>query len=111
MAGLPSRTRIALVCGITCLALSACVVTPAPGGFYVGPAVAAPPPPAQAEYYGAPPAVGYVWIGGYWNWVGGRYVWVGGHWAPPHPGYRWEARRWVRTPGGWRMAGGRWVPR
>jgi hypothetical protein len=111
MAGLAAPTRILLASVITCLALSACVVAPTPGGLYVGPAVAVEPPPPQTEYYGAPPAVGYIWIGGYWNWAGGRYVWAGGHWEAPHPGYRWEPRRWVRTSGGWRMAGGRWMRR
>jgi hypothetical protein len=106
-----TRNLLALVAlGLT-LALSACVVAPTPGGLYVGPAIAAAPPPAQVEYYGAPPVAGYFWVGGYWNWVGGRYLWVGGHWQAPRAGYRWEERHWVRGRDGWHMNGGRWVRR
>lgn len=38
----------------------------------------------RVEYRGYPPAVGYVWIDGYWNRVGARQVWVPGYWRPPH---------------------------
>ncbi len=96
------------------LTVSACVVAPAPGyyggGYYTG-AVTIAPPPAQVEVYGSPPTPGYVWLGGYWNWAGGRHVWVGGHWSAPRPGYRWEAHHWERRGDGWHMAGGRWVRR
>ena len=27
---------------------------------------------------GVAPVPGYVWFGGYWNWVGGRHVWDAG---------------------------------
>ncbi len=111
MAGSASRARNLVILAASCIALSACVVTPTPYGLYVGPAVQAAPPPPQAEYYGAPPVAGYVWIGGFWNWVGGRYAWVGGHWEAPRPGYRWEPRRWVHGADGWHMGGGRWVRR
>jgi YXWGXW repeat-containing protein len=91
-------------------ALSACVVYPA-RGYYVGPTVAIAPPAPVVETYGVAPRPGYVWIGGYWNWVGGRHVWVGGHWDAPHPGYRWEAHRWVHGRDGWHLREGRWVRR
>lgn len=92
------------------LAMGACVVEPA--RVSVGlPVVTVAPPAPVVETYGQPPAVGYVWLGGYWNWVGGRHVWVGGHWEPPHPGYRWEPHRWAREGGGWRFHEGRWVRR
>jgi hypothetical protein len=106
-----SRKRSLLAGAALCLLVSACVVAPTPGGLYVGPAIAAAPPPPQVEYYGAAPAPGFFWIGGYWNWVGGRYAWVGGHWERPRPGYRWEGRRWVHGRDGWHMNGGRWVRR
>lgn len=107
-----SRVRNLAILAASCMALSGCVVTPAPYGYgetYYGPAVTVAPPAPQAEYYGAPPAAGYIWIGGYWNWVGGRYAWVGGHWEAPRRGYHWEPRRWTRGRDGWRMSGGRWV--
>jgi hypothetical protein len=86
--------------------LSACVVAPAPG--YYGGYVAVAPPAPQVEIVGVAPAPGYVWFGGYWNWVGGRHVWVPGRWAAGRPGYRWVAHTWVHAGGGWRMSPGHW---
>ncbi|HLW24265.1 MAG TPA: hypothetical protein VKT22_07895 [Steroidobacteraceae bacterium] len=93
-------------------ALSGCyvragVAVPAPA-VYVG-AVSVAPPPPQAEVIGVPPQPGFVWIGGYWNWVGGRHVWVGGHWVAPRPGYRWVPHEWVHAEGGWRLREGHWA--
>jgi hypothetical protein len=85
-----------------------CVVAPAPG-YYSGGYVAVAPPPPQVEVYGVPPAPGYVWLGGYWNWVGGRHVWVAGHWGPGRPGYHWVPHTWVHAGGGWRMSRGHWA--
>ena len=70
--------------------VSACVVEPARGyyaggGYYTGAVTIAPPAP-QVEVYGAPPVAGYVWLGGYWNWVGNRHVWVEGRWSAPRVG-------------------------
>jgi hypothetical protein len=65
----------------------------------------APPAPVY-ETVPAAPGAGYVWVGGYYNWTGGRYVWVhghyvhhaghwcGGHWHHNHHGYYWTAGRW-----------------
>jgi hypothetical protein len=93
---------------ITALSLSACVVAPLPGYYESGPVVNVAPPPPQGEVIGVAPAVGYIWIGGFWNWVGGRHVWVHGHWDAPRPGYRWAPHRWEQAPGGWRMHPGHW---
>ena len=95
------------------LSVSACVVVPARGyyaggGYYTGAVTIAPPAP-QVEVIGAPPVAGYVWLGGYWNWVGGRHVWVAGHWSAPRAGYHWAPNRWEHRGGGWYMTGGRWV--
>ena len=89
------------------LVLAGCVVTP-PHAYYVGPTIAVAPPPPQAEIVGVAPAPGYVWIGGFWNWVGGRHVWVGGHWEEPRAGYHWVPHRWDRDGNGWRMREGHW---
>jgi hypothetical protein len=94
--------------------LAGCVVrgsvaVPAPPVVYVGGTVNVAPPPPQVEVYGAPPAVGYVWLGGYWNWVGGRHVWVGGHWEAPRAGYHWVPHAWVHAGGGWRLREGHWA--
>ncbi len=91
------------------LVLDGCVVAPAPGYYRVGTVVTVAPPPMPVEVVGVAPAPGYVWMGGYWNWVGGRHVWVAGHWGPGRPGYRWVPQHWVAAPGGWRFAPGHWA--
>lgn len=106
-----SRASVSVTLVAACIALSACVITPTPRGLYFGPLVAVAPPPARVEYYGAPPAPGYIWSGGYWNWAGNRHRWVGGHWEAPRAGYQWVPRRWVHRRNGWQMQGGRWVRR
>ena len=87
--------------------LSGCYVGPAPG--YYGGVVTVAPPAPQVEVYGVAPYPGAVWIGGYWNWVGGRHVWVGGHWDHGRPGYHWVPHAWVHEGGGWRMHQGHWA--
>jgi hypothetical protein len=75
-----------------------------------GVVVVAPPVPV-VETVGPPPTPGYIWLGGYWDWVGGRHVWVPGHWSAPRPGYRWVAHAWVHGPEGWHLREGHWVRR
>ena len=84
-----------------------CVVAPV-GPYPAGTVVGMAPPPPRVEVYGPPPVVGQIWIGGFWNWVGGRHVWVGGHWEAQRPGYYWHPHRWEPVAGGYRMAPGRW---
>jgi WXXGXW repeat (2 copies) len=93
---------------VLAVALSGCVVVP-DQGHYVGGVVLVAPPAPRVEVVGVAPNPGYVWIGGYWNWVGGRHVWVPGRWDRGRPGYHWEAHTWVREGDGWRMRPGRWV--
>ncbi len=81
---------------------------PADGGYYSGGPVAVAPPPLQTDVITVAPGPAYIWIGGFWNWVGGRHVWVGGHWAPHRPGHHWVPHQWQREGGGWRAAPGRW---
>jgi WXXGXW repeat (2 copies) len=111
MRNLRAFVRNAAIVAALSAALSACVVYPYPPAhaYYVGGPVAMAPPPPVVETYGVAPTPGYVWIGGYWNWVGGQHVWVGGHWDAPRPGYRWEPHHWVHAGDGWHLAGGRWV--
>jgi hypothetical protein len=108
---IPARARNVAAALAVGLLLSACVVTPTPYGYYAGPAIAVAPPAPQAEYYGAPPYAGAVWIGGYWNWVGGRYVWAPGRWEAGRPGYRWVPHAWVHGGGGWHFQRGYWARR
>ena len=104
--------------GVGVLALTGCVVAPVgayhgqPYGYGYGEAVGVAPPPIQGEVIGVAPFPGYLWIGGYWGWSGGRHVWNRGRWSSPREGHRWEAHRWERADrGGWRERPGRWERR
>ena len=92
------------------LLLGGCIVAPAPAPYpyYVGEPVPAAPPPPRQEVIGVAPVQGYIWIGGYWGWVGGRHTWVPGRWEAPRPGYRWVPHRWVHEGQGWREHEGHW---
>jgi hypothetical protein len=87
--------------------LVGCVVSPAPA--YYGETVQVAPPAPQVEVVGVAPAPGYVWLGGYWGWSGGRYAWNAGHWEAGRPGYHWVPHRWVAYHGGYRMQQGHWA--
>lgn len=89
--------------------LGGCVVAPAGYGYDDGAVVTVAPPAPRTDYIGVAPAPGYIWMGGYWNWVGGRHVWVGGHWSAPRPGYHWVNPRWAHARGGWRLQQGHWA--
>jgi hypothetical protein len=105
------------------LSLSACIVVPSGrhyGGYggYGGPGgnpgnpgddvVSVAPPAPQVDVVIAAPGPGYFWIGGFWNWVGGRHLWVGGHWQAHRPGYFWTPHAWQRHGQGWRARPGQW---
>jgi hypothetical protein len=89
-------------------AMSACVIATEPRHYAAGVVLVAPPSPRE-EVIGVAPVPGYVWIGGYWNWVGNSHQWVPGYWAAPHPGHVWVAHQWVRQGGGWRLVPGHWA--
>lgn len=91
--------------------LSGCYIVPAGyprGGYPAGEVVDVAPPAPQYEVVPAAPGLGYVWIGGYWNWQLGRHVWVGGRWALPPAGHTWVPHRWERGPRGWSSYPGYW---
>lgn len=91
-----------------------CVVVPGGhpygGGGQGGPVMVLPPGP-QVELIGVAPGPGFFWIGGFWNWAGGRHVWNGGHWEQNRQGQRWAPHQWHRDGSGWREAPGRWEQR
>src|SRR5208283_4213754 len=85
---LPGAARITLcaVALLPALAMtSGCVVAvrPAPAAVvYTEPqevVVTELPPAPVAEYVGAAPGPGFIWIGGYYHWSGVRWVWFRGH--------------------------------
>jgi len=105
------RLVLAAACTGTLL-MAGCVVAPVgPYYGYEGEVVQVAPPPPQTEYYGAPPVVGHIWIGGFWGWQANRHVWIGGHWEAPRPGYHWVPHAWVRQGPGWRQRPGYWERR
>ncbi len=104
----------ALLAGAS-LALAGCVVSPGrvvvqpPRVGFASEVVVVAPPAPVIETVGVAPYPGYVWVGGYWNWSGGRHVWVPGRWdAPPHPGWRWAPHHWEHVDGGYRLHEGHW---
>lgn len=116
---LPSAIRLTALA--TLAALTGCVIAPLGGPYRTMPAPYEPGPPGppgslvemappsqQYEVIPVAPAVGYVWIGGFWNWQLGHHVWVGGRWAQPPHGHHWVPHRWERTPQGWRQHPGYW---
>ena len=106
--------RVRRVLGLAMLALGAslagCVIAPYPrhADHDDGGVVVVEPPPVRIERPGPPPAVGYLWIDGFWNWSGGRHVWIPGRWEARRPGYHWEPHRWERGHRGWARRGGEW---
>ncbi len=67
------------------------------------------PPAPIIEHYGPRPRPGYVWVGGYHRWDGGRYVWTPGYWAaPPRPRAYWVPGHWAPRPGGYVFIEGHW---
>jgi len=114
----PARRAGLLAATLAAANLAGCVIAPYPARgrygaapqdpVYEGPVVNAGPPRRQNESPGYPPVRGYLWIGGFRNWTGGRHAWVRGYWAPPRVGYAWAPHRWHRYGPGWRLAPGRW---
>lgn len=106
--------RTPLLAGLAAVALalatSACVVEPARVGVRAGFVLAAPPA-VIVEERGVAPGPGFVWMDGYWNWVGDRHVWVRGHWVEGRRGYVWVPHRWVHGERGWQLREGYWRPR
>jgi hypothetical protein len=103
------RRKLSILSFTATILLAGCVVAPVPvGGPYYGEPVMVAPPSPRVEYVGPPPVAGYLWIGGYWNWVGRRHEWVPGYWSAPRPGFVWVPHRWEREGDHWRQHGGRW---
>ena len=85
--------------------VSACAAYIGGGGWVM----VAPPAPI-VEVRTAPPAMGFVWVPGFYRWDGRDYLWISGRWQrPPHRGARWEPGRWERRGNrGWHYREGRW---
>jgi len=74
------------------LALASGCVATGPGYVSGEVVVEGPPPPDIEETIVVSPGVGYVWLPGFYGWVGNRWSWTSGHWErPPRPGAFWHA--------------------
>lgn len=102
--------RLLIATFTAALLLGGCVVAPYDTYPVYGDPVYVEPPPPRIEHPGYAPAVGYLWIGGYWNWSGHQHVWIPGRWEAPRPGYRWIEPRWERDGRNWRQQRGGWQP-
>jgi hypothetical protein len=76
------------------------VTTPAQAGISIGIGITVSSAPPALPVYEQPPmpAVGYIWVPGYWAYADDGYYWVPGTWVePPYTGALW-------TPGYWGWA-------
>jgi len=68
------------------------------------------PPSGQWEG-NPPPAEGWVWRAGYYDWDGERFVWKKGEWILDKPDMDFRQYEWVEAgEGKWKLVGGDWVP-
>jgi hypothetical protein len=80
---------------------------PAPAPMPLEQVVQTAPPPVIIE--AAPvPRPGFVWVVGYWGWMGSRHMWMPGHWIVDRPGYVWVGNSWAHRGPGWRFESGHW---
>jgi hypothetical protein len=59
------------------------------------------PPPLKDEVKTPCPALGYIWVAGYWDFIGGHNVWRDGRWVQGKIGYEyiraryeWDGKAW-----------------
>ena len=84
---------------------TACGPLPPPGAVFVE----IGPPPARYEVAPVQPGPEFIWVAGYWGWVGTEYQWMPGRWVErPQPRAHWVPGRWVRAHGRGRGYGGGW---
>ena len=57
--------------------------------------VSSAPPPEKAEgTRPAAPGYGYIWVGGYWDYLDGNYIWTDGRWVQGKPDYEYVRARY-----------------
>ncbi|HEX8110131.1 MAG TPA: hypothetical protein VF516_20515, partial [Kofleriaceae bacterium] len=69
--------------------------------------VEAPPAPRPEPH--DPRKVGFVWIGGRWDWQNGSWTWLPGHWERERVRMRWLDGRWELRGDHWEWIDGSWV--
>jgi hypothetical protein len=77
--------------------------------FDIGVSVALAPPPLPVYTQPPLPALGYIWVPGYWAYADSDYFWVPGTWVePPQVGYLWTPGYWAWANGEYAWNGGYW---
>jgi len=102
-----TRIRALLVIVLLAGASTGCVMygRPRVGVVYVS----REPPVERVEVIPVAPAVGFVWIKGYWAWRASEFAWMPGRWERPIEGRReWIPHRWEHDRNGWYLVEGRW---
>jgi len=54
----------------------------------------APPPEKTEGSRPAAPGFGYIWVGGYWDYLDGNYIWRDGRWVQGKPDYEYVRARY-----------------
>jgi hypothetical protein len=56
--------------------------------------VAQEPPAPLDEVKSPAPALGYIWVAGFWDYIGGHHVWRAGRWVEGKAGYEYVRARY-----------------
>ena len=61
------------------------------------------PPPAEKADAAKPaaPGYGYIWVGGYWDYLDGNYIWRDGRWVQGKPDYEYVRARYDNDGKSW----------
>jgi hypothetical protein len=57
-------------------------------------AKAPPQEKEEAKEHPASPGFGFIWVGGYWDYLDGNYVWRDGRWVQGKPDYEYVRARY-----------------
>lgn len=102
----PPSIRVWLAALGTAAMLSACAVVPESSGLVYA---SGPPPAPYAETIPVAPFADAVWVGGFWDWDGGRHIWQTGHYEKRRSGFEFHQPAWGHAPdGGWHLDRGGW---
>jgi hypothetical protein len=73
--------------------------------------VGSQPPADKTEDKPASPGFGYIWVSGYWDYIGGQYVWRNGRWVQGKPDYEYVRARYEYDGKGWTFHRPHWKKR
>jgi len=70
-----------------------------------------PPPAPPSETRPASPGFGYIYVAGYWEWIGNGYVWHPGRWIQGKADFELVRARYEAKNGAWIFYKPHWKPR